>query len=68
MRTQISGIGKFPYLSVEHPSVDFGPVVVGTRCERVLRFGNHAVVPANFGVVHDEEGPDDGVFSVAPQR
>ena len=45
---QISGIGKFPYLSVEQAGVDFGPVVVGQRVERTVRFGNHSVVAAHF--------------------
>ncbi|EFJ47120.1 hypothetical protein VOLCADRAFT_92245 [Volvox carteri f. nagariensis] len=65
---KISGIGKFPYLSVEQAGVDFGPVVVGQRVERVVRFGNHSMVPANFTVSHDPEGPDDGVFTIGPTR
>jgi hypothetical protein len=65
---QVSGIGKFPYLSVEQAGVDFGPVVVGQRVERTVRFGNHSVVPANFSIAHDDEGANDGVFSVTPAR
>ncbi|GIL85005.1 hypothetical protein Vretimale_9849 [Volvox reticuliferus] len=65
---KISGIGKFPYLSVEQAGVDFGPVVVGQRVERVVRFGNHSMVPANFTVTHDPDGPDDGVFTLGPSR
>ncbi len=65
---QISGIGKFPYLSVEQAGVDFGAVVVGQRVERLVRFGNHSVVPAHFAVTHDQAGPDDGVFTVGPAR
>ncbi|GLC34162.1 Cilia- and flagella-associated protein 65 [Pleodorina starrii] len=65
---KISGIGKFPYLSVEQAGVDFGPVVVGQRVERMVRFGNHSMVPANFTVSHDPDGPDDGVFTLGPAR
>ncbi|KXZ53757.1 hypothetical protein GPECTOR_6g674 [Gonium pectorale] len=65
---KISGIGKFPYLSVEQAGVDFGPVVVGQRVERTVRFGNHSVVAAHFTVNHDPDGPDDGVFVVGPAK
>ncbi|GIL53686.1 hypothetical protein Vafri_9323 [Volvox africanus] len=65
---KISGIGKFPYLSVEQAGVDFGPVVVGQKVERVVRFGNHSMVSANFTVTHDPDGPDDGVFTLGPSR
>lgn len=61
----ISGIGKYPYLSIEQTLVDFGDVVVGKSAERMLRFGNHANVVANFSVEHDSPA-NDGVFSVGP--
>ncbi len=64
---QINGIGKFPYLSIEHSTVDFGNVLVGRTVERTFKFGNHSVVDAHFSVTH-EEGPDDGVFTVTPGR
>ena len=65
---QIAGIGKFPYLTIEQPSVDFGNVLVGRSSDRVFRFGNHGVVNANFSVQHSAEGPEDGVFTVTPAR
>eukprot|EP00798_Chlamydomonas_sp_ICE-L_P020949 gene20949-27801_t len=64
---QISGIGKFPYLSIEQPSIDFGNVVVGRSFDRTFCFGNHSVVNANFSVTHSE-GSQDGVFIVAPTK
>ncbi|KAG1664126.1 hypothetical protein FOA52_011949 [Chlamydomonas sp. UWO 241] len=63
---RINGIGKFPYLSLEAPSVDFGTALVGKVVERTFRFGNHSPVDANFSVAH-ADGVEDGVFSVAPR-
>lgn len=34
---RVSGIGKFPYLSIEQTSLDFGEVLVGKTVERTLR-------------------------------
>eukprot|EP00201_Polytomella_parva_P002062 CAMPEP_0175076276 /NCGR_PEP_ID=MMETSP0052_2-20121109/22612_1 /TAXON_ID=51329 ORGANISM="Polytomella parva, Strain SAG 63-3" /NCGR_SAMPLE_ID=MMETSP0052_2 /ASSEMBLY_ACC=CAM_ASM_000194 /LENGTH=531 /DNA_ID=CAMNT_0016345347 /DNA_START=36 /DNA_END=1628 /DNA_ORIENTATION=- len=48
---QIRGIAKFPYLSLEQTTVDFGEVVVGSKVHRTIRFGNHSPVPANFSLV-----------------
>ncbi len=64
---QILGIGKFPYLSIEHSTVDFGSVLVGKTIERTFRFGNHSAVDANFTIVH-ADGSEDGVFTVSPLR
>ena len=66
--SQILGIGKFPYLSMEHSSVDFGAVLVGKTSERSFRFGNHSAVSANFTVAHSSEGADDGVFTITPMK
>lgn len=67
-REQILGIGKFPYVSIEQSSVDFGPVLVGKTVERSFRFGNHSPVNANFSVVHSSEGSNDGVYTVTPTK
>jgi hypothetical protein len=63
---QVSGIAKYPFLSLEHSSLDFGNVVVGKTVERTVRFGNHSPVVANFSITHTS-GTDDGVFKVAPE-
>jgi hypothetical protein len=34
----VTGIGKFPYLSIEQTSLDFGEVLVGKSVERALRW------------------------------
>jgi hypothetical protein len=67
MQLQIFGIGKFPYLSIENSSVDFGSVLVGKTAERTFRFGNHSMVDANFTVAH-ADGSEDGVFVVLPTK
>lgn len=64
---QITGNGKFPYLSIETPSVDFGAMTVGTSRERMVRFGNHSAVAANFTVTHST-GAQDGVFHITPTQ
>jgi hypothetical protein len=62
------GIGKYPYLSIEHSSIDFGPVLVGKAVERSFRFGNYSPVNANFSVAHGFEGSNDGVYTVTPTK
>lgn len=50
-------------------TTDFGEVRVGKSAERVLRFGNHSMVPANFSIVPEaQEAASDNVFSVQPSR
>jgi hypothetical protein len=34
----VTGIGKFPYLSIEQSSLDFGEVLVGKRVEKLIRW------------------------------
>ncbi|KAF5836871.1 hypothetical protein DUNSADRAFT_5310, partial [Dunaliella salina] len=65
----VSGIAKFPYLSMEVTTADFGEVLVGKSAEHILRFGNHSMVPANFTIV--PEGQDqatDNVYTIQPAR
>ena len=35
---KISGIGKYPYLSIEQSLIDFGNVTVGKTVERTIRW------------------------------
>ena len=42
---------------------------MGKSAERVLRFGNHSMVPANFTVVpENQEQAVDSVYTVLPAR
>lgn len=43
-------------------------MLVGRSTERVLRFGNHSGVAANFTVVSDGDDQADGVFSIVPSK
>ncbi|MEW5306910.1 MAG: hypothetical protein WDW36_009343 [Sanguina aurantia] len=56
-----------PTSVVKTPSIDFGPVVVGRSSERVIRCGNHSIVPAHFTILHSS-GAQDGVFTVTPSK
>jgi hypothetical protein len=66
---QITGSGKFPYLSLEQTAVDMGEVLVGSNAVAEVRFGNHSQVPAHFKLVPD---PDcilsPAVFDVTPTQ
>jgi hypothetical protein len=67
--TQVAGTGKLPYLSLESSSIDFGDAVVGSRCEQLLRFGNHSQVPARFRLVPEQPGSQgDQAFSITPNQ
>lgn len=64
---QVSGMAKFPFLSLEADCVDLGDVVVGQTAEAYIRFGNHSSVPANFFLAAGQ-GSHDGAISVQPMR
>jgi hypothetical protein len=73
----MAGAGKFPYLSLDAPSVDFGEVLLGKSSEALVRFGNHSQVPAHFSVVHEvlpgaEKSSrllgEPDVFTISPMR
>lgn len=64
---QVSGMAKFPFLSLKADCVDLGDVVVGQTAETYIRFGNHSSVPANFFVAAGP-GSHDGAISVQPMR
>jgi hypothetical protein len=67
---QLSGAAKFPYLSLEAPSIDLGRVPVGSTATAQLRLGNHSPVEAAFTVAPDGGAADEGgeVFSVTPAQ
>ncbi|KAJ9506854.1 hypothetical protein QJQ45_029976, partial [Haematococcus lacustris] len=64
----VTGIAKFPYLSLEQASLDFGSVLVGKSEQRTIRFANHSVVPANFSVVNVDDVLLDNVFTINPMK
>lgn len=51
LHMRISGIAKFPYLSVESLQQDFGHVCLGTTQERIMRVTNHSPVIANYHIL-----------------
>jgi hypothetical protein len=57
------------FSTLQVTTADFGEVLVGKSAERVLRFGNHSMVPANFTVVpENQEQAVDSVYTVLPAR
>lgn len=64
---QVSGMAKFPFLSLESDCVEMGDVVVGQTAEAYVRFGNHSPVPANFFLAAGP-GSHDGAITVHPMR
>lgn len=60
-------MAKYPYLSLEAGSVDFGCVLVGRCAEAAVRFGNHSPVPAHF-TLERVSGCGDGTLGILPMR
>lgn len=67
MRVQVSGMAKFPFLSLETDCIDMGDVVVGQTVEAFVRFGNHSPVPGNFFLAAGP-GSHDNTITVQPAR
>lgn len=64
---RVSGIAKFPYLSVDATTLDFGPVCIGTTQQRILRVTNHSPVLANYAMVAATTAKSvDRVYTIEP--
>ena len=48
--TQVSGVGKYPFLALERADLEFGNVLVGEQVEQSVRLSNQGLLPADFTV------------------
>eukprot|EP00240_Pyramimonas_obovata_P016412 CAMPEP_0118939228 /NCGR_PEP_ID=MMETSP1169-20130426/28321_1 /TAXON_ID=36882 /ORGANISM="Pyramimonas obovata, Strain CCMP722" /LENGTH=266 /DNA_ID=CAMNT_0006883433 /DNA_START=179 /DNA_END=975 /DNA_ORIENTATION=+ len=64
---KISGIGKYPYISVEESKIDFGNVLVGKIVEKTFKLSNQSMVPATFEATRTEL-EHDRVFTFRPSQ
>ena len=64
---KVTGIGKYPFISLEQKAIDFGEIVVGQTRETYLRLSNHSLVPATFNGRRGKV-EHDGVFTMAPMK
>ena len=64
---KIHGIGKYPYVSLQEGTADFGEVLIGTSKEMNITLANHSLVPASFDVTRTALD-QDRALSVSPAR
>lgn len=62
---QLAGAAKFPYLSLEHRSLDLGRVIVGHSSTVQLRVANRSPVEAHFRVEAQDAAAAAGLPPVA---
>mmetsp|Transcript_4655 Transcript_4655/g.15410 ORF Transcript_4655/g.15410 Transcript_4655/m.15410 type:complete len:619 (+) Transcript_4655:538-2394(+) len=65
LSTNVSGIGKFPYLALSGSTAEFGDVLVGRTSDVMLRLSNYSLVTASF-TIKPRTSDGDNVFEVAP--
>mgnify|MGYP002883500350 CR=1 FL=1 len=64
---KIHGIGKYPYVSLQEGTADFGEVLIGTTKEMDITLSNHSLVPASFDVIH-ATADHERAMSVSPVK
>ena len=67
--TKLSAIGKYAYIVLSEPTVDFGEVLSGTPGEVVKKeiiLRNQGVVPAEFECIRHDNDRDE-VFGISPR-
>ena len=47
----MSGIGKYPFLTLERNDLHFGDVLVGEQVKQTVQLANVGMVPADFAVM-----------------
>ncbi|KAK3287418.1 hypothetical protein CYMTET_5071, partial [Cymbomonas tetramitiformis] len=62
---QVSGIGKYPYISTAEQNLQFGEVLIGKAVDKTIRLTNQSMVPAYY-TVSRLEAEHDRVFSIVP--
>ena len=67
VQTKVTGVGKYPYLRLSEPTVDFGDVLVGHTVEKQLRLFNQSIVGASYAIERVEE-QHDHVYHVGPSK
>eukprot|EP00741_Cyanophora_paradoxa_P021341 tig00021348_g20600.t1 len=68
-RIQVTGIGKYPFLTCREATLDFGEVHTGESVERELVFRNQSIVGASWAVARVEGGgAHDEDFAFTPTR
>jgi len=71
LRLNITGTGKYPFISADEPNVSFGHVLVGSTDERAVvrtvTLTNPSDVPASF-VIHPAEHDREPQFTLHPME
>ena len=67
----MSGIGKYPFLSLERSNLCFGEVLVGEQVQQSVQLLNQGLVPAEYAAIHTVPGTDalaGNTIGVSPSK
>ena len=58
----MSGIGKFPFITVNHEKLDFESLTVGKVTQKTIDIRNYSQVKAEFNIeTINDDGKDDSI-------
>jgi P pilus assembly chaperone PapD len=58
----MSGIGKFPFITVNHEKLDFESLTVGKVTQKTIDVRNYSQVKAEFHIeTINDDGKDDSI-------
>jgi|APCry1669189000_1035189.scaffolds.fasta_scaffold170040_1 hypothetical protein len=58
----MSGIGKFPFITVNHEKLDFESLTVGKVIQKTIDVRNYSQVKAEFHIeTINDDGKDDSI-------
>lgn len=59
---KMSGIGKFPFVSINHERLDFEQLTVGKELSKSVTLRNYSLVPAEYTLeAVNDDGKDDSI-------
>ncbi len=58
----MSGIGKFPFVSINHERLDFESLTVGKEASKTVSLRNYSLVKAEFNIdTMNDDGKDNSI-------
>ena len=59
---KMSGIGKFPFVSINHEKLDFESLTVGKEAHKTIQLRNYSLVKAEFNIdTVNDDGKDPSI-------
>ena len=68
---QVSGIGKYPFLTLDRNDLRFGDVLVGEQVKQSVQLANVGMVPADFAIMPAHSAAADAAqhcVKITPSR